>query len=153
MAPFRFRAAVVLDLRAREEDAAKTALAAAEAHFRAGQALLTAEEARRASAQTDLAAVERRGADLGTLLWHRNWIVRLAGSVDLLRRDLETRARQVRDAERRWHETRRKHLALERMRDRAWRRFQIDDARRDQKAMDELARIRYVMPDSQRSDT
>ena len=152
MPAFQFRAAVVLDLRAREEDAAKNARSLAEARFREAESALATEEARRRDAQTDLAGLERRGADLGTLLWHRNWIVRLAGSVDLLKRELNRRAEQVREAERLWREARRRRLVIERMRDRAWRRFQIDEARRDQKAMDELARIRHVLPDSQRSD-
>jgi flagellar export protein FliJ len=149
---FRFRAAAVLDLRLREEQAATALKTQAEARFAASRALLEAEETRRRESQDELVATERRGADVGTVLWHRNWIVRLAGSVDHLRRELQARAQEVGIAEARWRDARRKRLAIERLRDRAWRRFQRDEGQREQKAMDELARIRHVMPDAWRTE-
>jgi flagellar export protein FliJ len=152
MGPFRFRAAVVLELRRREEQAAVAAMAHAEARFREAGDAIAAEEVRRQTSQHDLAALQRRGADLGTLLWHRNWIDRLAGEVERLRGERDERARQVQEAGRLWHDARRRRLALERMRDRAWARFQREELRQEQKAMDELARIRHVMPDIWRSE-
>jgi flagellar export protein FliJ len=152
MAAFRFRAGVVLDLRRREEQAALAARAQAEARFREAKDAVAAEEARRQASQRDIAALQRRGADLGTLLWHRNWIDRLAGEVERLRGVLDERARQVQHAAGLWHDARRRRLALERMRDRAWQRFQREELRSEQKAMDELARIRHVMPDVWRSE-
>ena len=43
--------------------------------------------------------------------------------------------------------------AIERMRDRAWRRFQQEQHRQETKVIDELARLRFVMPDAWRDDT
>jgi flagellar export protein FliJ len=147
MATFRFRAEVVLDLRIKQEQAALGLRSQAEARFREAVDTVTATEMRRHDSQQELAALERRGSELGAILWHRNWIDRLRGLVELACRDREDRARELAAADGRWRETRRRRLAIERLRDRAWQRFQKDEQRREQKAMDELARIRYLTPD------
>jgi flagellar export protein FliJ len=152
MATFRFRAEVALDLRRQEEREALAGRARAEARFREAHAAVVAEEQRRETAQSNLVLLERQGSDVDTLLWHRNWIVRLAANVGQLRRDLEVRAREVRAADEVWREARRKRMALERLREHAWRRFQKEELRQELKSMDELARIRYVMPDAWRSE-
>ena len=144
MATFRFRAAVVLDLRIKQEQAALRLRSQAEARFREAVGAVAAAEGRRHVSQQELAALERRGSELGAILWHRNWIDRLRGLVELTCRDREDRARELADADGRWRETRRRRLAIERLRDRALERFRKDEQRRDQKAMDELARIRYL---------
>jgi flagellar export protein FliJ len=147
MATFRFRAEVVLDLRIKQEQAALGLRSQAEARFREAVDTVTATEMRRHDSPQELAALERRGSELGAILWHRNWIDRLRGLVELACRDREDRARELAAADGRWRETRRRRLAIERLRDRAWQRFQKDEQRREQKAMDELARIRYLTPD------
>ena len=147
MATFRFRAAVVLDLRLKQEQAALAVRSQAEGRFREAVGTVTATETRRHGSQQELAALERRGSDLGAILWHRNWIDRLRGLVELACRDRDDRARELAAADERWRETRRRRLAIERLRDRAWERFQKDERRREQKDMDELARIRYLTPD------
>ncbi len=147
MATFRFRAAVVLDLRLKHEQAALALRSQAEGRFREAVGTVTATEARRHGSQQELAALERRGSDLGAILWHRNWIDRLRGLVELACRDRDDRARELADADGRWRDARRRRLAIERLRDRAWQRFQNDERRREQKDMDELARIRYLTPD------
>lgn len=144
MATFRFRAAAVLDLRLKDEQAALAARSLAEARFLEAVGAVAAAEARRQSSQQDLTALERHGADVGAILWHRNWIERLRGLVALACRDRDDRARELADADGRWRDARRRRLAIERLRDRAWRRFQKDEQRREQKAMDELARIRHM---------
>jgi len=147
MATFRFRAAVVLDLRLKQEQAALAVRSQAEGRFREAVGTVTATETRRHGSQQELAALERRGSDLGAILWHRNWIDRLRGLVELACRDRDDRARELAAADERWRETRRRRLAIERLRDRAWERFQKDEQRREQKDMDELARIRHLTPD------
>jgi flagellar export protein FliJ len=147
MATFRFRAAIVLDLRTKQEQAALALRSQAEARFREAAGTVTATEARRHVSQQELAALERRGSELGAILWHRNWIDRLRGLVELACRDRDDRARELAAADGRWRETRRRRLAIERLRDRAWQRFQKDEQRREQKAMDELARIRHLNRD------
>jgi flagellar export protein FliJ len=144
MATFRFRAAVVLDLRLKQEQAALALRSQAEARFRDAVGTVTATETRRHGSQQELTALERRGSDLGAILWHRNWIERLRGLVELACHDRDDRARELADADERWRETRRRRLAIERLRDRAWQRFQKDEQRREQKDMDELARIRHL---------
>ena len=144
MAVFRFRAAVVLDLRIKQEQSALTLRSQAEARFREAVGAVTSTETRRHASQQELAALERRGSELNAILWHRNWIDRLRGLVELACRDREDRARELAAADGHWRETRRRRLAIERLRDRAWQRFQKDEQRRDQKAMDELARIRHL---------
>jgi flagellar FliJ protein len=147
MASFRFRAAVVLDLRVKQEQAALTLRSHAEGRFREAVGTVTATEARRHESQQELSALERRGSDLGAILWHRNWIDRLRGLVALACRDRDERARELAAADGRWRDARRRRLAIERLRERAWQRFQKDEQRREQKDMDELARIRHLTPD------
>jgi len=152
MATFRFRAEAALDLRRREEKDALLVRARAEARFREAHATLVAEERRRETAQANLVLIQRQGSEVETILWHRNWIVRLAANVDQFRRELEERAKEVRAADALWREARKRRMALERMRDLAQHRFQKDELRQEMKSMDELARIRYVMPDTWRSE-
>lgn len=153
MATFRFRAEAALDLRTREEKEALLARSLAEARFREVHEALEAERRRRETAQQTLVHVQRQGSDVDTVLWHRNWIVRLAANIDQLVRDLEARAREVKAADRVWRDARKRRLALERMRELALQRFQKDELRQEMKSMDELARIRFAMPDSWRTET
>jgi flagellar export protein FliJ len=153
MADFRFRAAAALDLRRQQETTASTALAQAEALFREAEARTAQAERDRRSAQERQIAAERQGTDAGTLAWHRNWIVRLAAVVDAQRREAEARALLARQAQERWREARRRRLALERMRERVWRRYQQEQQRQEIKVIDELARLRFVMPDAWRDDS
>lgn len=153
MAEFRFRAAAALELRKQQETGASTILAQAEAELRAVEArLLQAEDDRRAAQEQQLGA-ERRGSDISTLAWHRNWIVRLGATVDAERLAVEQKAAVVREAEQAWREARQRRLALERMRDRAWRRHQQEQQRQELKVIDELARLRFVLPDAWRDDS
>ena len=153
MAAFRFRAAVALDLRRAAESTALAARAGAEARFHEAHRVLQATQFSRDQAQRHLTDVQRGGSNVETILWHRNWIVRLGVSVDERRRELEARALDVRAADLAWRDARRRRLALERLRERAFRRFQYEEHRAEMKAMDELARIRYVMPDTARSES
>lgn len=153
MTEFRFRAAAALDLRRKQENTAATALAAAEAAFRAAEAHAAQADAHRRAAQAQEIAVQRAGAGAAELAWHRNWIVRLENDLVERRRQVDTLSQAVREAEAQWRKARQRRLTLDRMRDRAWRRFQQDQHRRELKVIDELARLRYVMPDAWRDDS
>ena len=148
MAEFRFRAAAALELRRRQETDAATALARAEGALRLAEARVAEAENDRRTAQEQQTIAERRGSDIATLAWHQNWIVRQTAAVDARRQDVQAREADVRDAEKVWREARRKHLALERMRERAWRRHQQQELREEMKVIDELARLRFVMAES-----
>ena len=146
MASFRFRAQVALDLRRKQEDLASEALARAEAAFREAKAQEIAAMADRQAACDARQTAERSGIGAAALEWHWNWINRLAAGIALRVRDAAAREADVAAAERAWHEARRRRRALERIRDRALRRHQQAEARKDEKAVDELARLRFVMP-------
>jgi flagellar export protein FliJ len=152
MAAFRFRAAAALELRSQQESSAATALARVEAEFRAAGARRDAAEAERRAAQERALDGQRTGIDGNSLLWHRNWIARLSDTVELRARELDTWAGAVREAERAWREARRRRLALERMRERAWRRYLQAEQRQELKAIDELARLRFVLAGEERNE-
>lgn len=144
MKPFRFRAGAALDIRRREEDAAAAALARAEGHFsEANRACLDMEHTR-ARAHDDQVEQARRGIDASTLMWHRNWIVRLDAVVDDLRESRRASEAAVTAARQAWQFARRRRLALERMRDRALARHQEAARRIEAIELDELARIRFT---------
>ena len=153
MTDFRFRAAAALDLRRRQETTLSTSLAVAEAEFRAAEAHASQAEADRRTAQEHLVTAERRGSDMPTLVWHRNWIVRLANDLAARRAYAETLAQTVREVEAQWRLARQRRLALERMRDRALRRHEQEQQRQEIKVIDELARLRFVMADIWRDDS
>jgi flagellar export protein FliJ len=147
MADFRFRAEAALALRRREEEEAAAAFGRAQAAF----AVLAERRARavadREAALAAPADLQRAGTDAATIEWHWNWITRLAATVERLGRDVEAQRAVVATAERGWYDARRRRLALERMRQHALRRFLRTQSREEQKTLDELARIRFVMPD------
>jgi flagellar export protein FliJ len=152
MAAFRFRAAAALDLRREQERAAGVALGRSEARFHeAERAAADAAQARR-DAEGSLMSTERQGTDQATLVWHRNWIARLAAAADTLAREREHAADETREARRRFYEARQRRLALERLRDRAWHRHQQQELQQELKVIDELARLRFVMPGTSRED-
>lgn len=153
MSDFRFRAAVALELRRKQENSAATALAVAEAELRAAEAHAAHADADRRTAQADQTAATRRGTDAETLAWHRNWIVRLSNDLAERRRQVDRLADVVREAEAQWRKARQRRLTLDRMRDRAWRRYQQDQQRQELKVIDELARLRYVISDAWRDDS
>jgi flagellar export protein FliJ len=147
VAPFRFRAAAALDLRRRQEDAAAAALGQAEAKFHEVSSTFSAAEAARRQALTDQAAQAREGIDAATLFWHRNWIIRLKATVDDCAATVRAQSVAVHDSRRKWQLARRRRLVLERLRDRSLKRHRADEQQAELKDMDELARIRFVMPD------
>lgn len=148
MPDFKFRAQAALDLRRTQEDEAAAALARVEAAYHAAQAAETGAMTDRQSACDTLQAAERSGIGAGALEWHWNWIHRLSGEIGRRRRELESCRAAVTAAERAWHDARRRRLVLERLRERAVRRHQQAESRRELKAVDELARLRFVMPDA-----
>jgi flagellar export protein FliJ len=153
MSDFRFRAAAALDLRRKQESDAAAALARSEAELRASEQLVVSGEALRRTAQQQLVSVERHGSDVATISWHRNWIARLSNDLADRRRQVQLVAAAVREAEQVWRQARQRRLALERMQERALRRFKQDQLRQEMKVIDELARLRYVMPDAWRNDS
>lgn len=146
--PVRFRAAAALELRRREEESAAIALARAEAERQAALTAWSAADQQRRQALAAQAAQVDRGIDAAVLFWHRNWIHRLRGTVDELAVELQRRTVALESQRRAWQLARRRRLALERLKERAWRRFQADDRRRERLVIDELARLRFLQADA-----
>lgn len=153
MSTFRFRARAALELRQKQEDAAaiarSTAIAAlSEARTRSDDA----HEARRRAQVTQMDR-QRHGTDVSAIDWHRNWITRLTALAEQLKAEIDARALALQHAERAWREARRRRLTLERMRERAFRRFQHDQQRRELAVINELATLRHGAPDMWRDES
>jgi flagellar export protein FliJ len=141
---FRFRAEAALDLRRTQETDAAAAFGRADAAARLAAETRSEAYATRDRAREDLAALGRRGTDVDTLVWHRNWIDHLGRRIADATRLCEARSAEAADARRAWEQARQKRRALEHLRDRALARFARDERRREAIAMDEIARLRYV---------
>jgi hypothetical protein len=144
MKPFRFRAAAALDLRRKQEDAARLAYAVAQnAASVADACVVEAHGAvdRAAEART---STERAGADAWLVSWHRSWIVRLRLEVEARQAEAAVSAAAAECAAasmRKAHQSRR---TLERLRDRGVQRYDAEVQRIELKEMNLLAGLRYV---------
>lgn len=144
MAIFRFRAAAALEARRRQEDDALAECTRKDGLKSAADARCTAIETRRREAAQALVGAQEQGQDSSTQGWHRNWIAGLSAAAVVAARDAAGAAEAVAHARRAWQEARKKRLVLERLRDRAWRRFRHEETRREQRVIDELARVRFT---------
>jgi flagellar protein FliJ len=142
MAKFVFRVQVALDLRRKQEDEAKQALAVAET--RKSEAERQRDETRLAIEET-LAKARAAATDVTLRLWYRNWIA--AQRMELERRELVVVQREadVKEAVKVAQEAYRKRRMLERMRERAHATFLADERREEQKAFDDLGSLRFSM--------
>ena len=153
MATFRFRAEAALELRRQQETAAARTLATSEAALRTAEAKVEQAERDRRSAQEQQVQALRHGSDVAAMTWHRDWVARLGLQMAVEQADAARCAGVVSEAEAAWREARRKRLALERMRERAVRRFAAEERRQEMKVIDELARLRFLMADESTRST
>jgi len=144
MQPFRFRAAIALDFRRRQEEAAETVLRRAEADWSTARARWELSRVRVGEANGQLASIARSGADGHVLGWHRNWIAGLQTEVERAGQIAAQMAVAASQARRVWQTARRRRLMLERLRDRALERYRQAESREELKLIDELARARYI---------
>jgi flagellar protein FliJ len=144
MRPFKFRADAALIIRRKQEDEAQRTLNTAHAAERlaleredaARAALARADEAVRTGFQAVTAA--------GELIWQGNWMTGLQRDLDRARQTLaERRSDRQRAAENAQH-ARMQVLVLERLKERQWRAWQLEARRAEQKALDELAGLRFA---------
>ena len=153
MSTFRFRAAAALELRRKQETEAATARAAAATALSEARGRLEQAEADRRAAQTTQLESQRHGTGAAAIDWHRNWITWLSARVHESIAEIETCARTLRSAEQARLDARRLRLTLERMRERAWRRYQRDQQHQELKLINELATLRHGTPDLWRDDS
>jgi|WetSurMetagenome_2_1015567.scaffolds.fasta_scaffold58277_3 flagellar export protein FliJ len=144
MARFRFRAQVALDLRQKQEEEAQRALGAARQARAVAAHALEHEERVLAEANTRAAVEEARAWDPSRAVWYRNWMKGQKQVIAAAHAVLETRRQEERAAAERAMEARRRARALERLRDRAWKAFQVAERRSEQKEFDMLGGLRYA---------
>jgi len=144
MKAFRFRAASILDLRRREEDEARSTLARANAvqHTAAERVQAAAQAAE--AARGRLGEVFQSGAPAWLLGWHQSWMTKQRLDLDARRRDLAGASAAVATANTALREAYRRRRVLERLRDRAWQRYQNEARRQELREMDLLAGLRYL---------
>lgn len=143
MGKFVFRVQVALDLRRRQEDDAKKALAVAESKKLEAERLR--DEARLALERTlsrGREAVDQAG-DVTLRVWYRNWIA--AQRLELERREqvVAQRDADARQAVKAAQEAYRRRRMLERLRERAHATFLVDERREEQKVFDDLGSLRF----------
>ena len=141
---FRFRAAAALDMRRKQEDTARLALAVAEQAVNAATQQAKAAADRVSDEGRKLVDAQREGTEAWRVQWHRAWIERQ-------RTDAAARAREVNDrtveagaAAALTRDAMKKRRVLERLRDRSWRKFQKDEHDQHVRDMNELATLRFV---------
>lgn len=144
MRPFRFRAEAALEVRRRQDEAARRALGTARiARLDAARA---AEEAGEAVADADRrgVAVLREARSIDAIVWQGNWMSGLERNVARARQVLEERRIDERRAAEIAQHARMQVRVLEKLKERAWRTWQLETRRAEQKALDELAGLRFA---------
>ncbi len=145
MARFIFRAQAALDLRRKQEDAAKLALAAAQARLREAEEALARGEARVAEALARARDIEAEASDPTLAIWYRNWIHRLRREVARCVQILDGRQADAKAAEAKALDARRAVRVIEKLRERAWDAHTTRERREEQKALDLLGVMQYAI--------
>lgn len=144
MRPFKFRAEAALDVRRKFDEDAQRALALARAATHAAGGVLSCALERIDSASRESAAAWQTSGTVDRLIWQRNWMVGLERDVDRARQALTDRENEERRAAEIAQHARMQVRVLERLRERAWRAWQLEARRVEQKAIDELAGLRFA---------
>ena len=145
MAAFIFRPQPALDLRRREADAAQ--LAVAEARVISDRAAYLFAEAQAAfeAGSARAAALDAAGGSITDVIWHRNWIRSLRRELVRTEANAEDRRVQLEAAEQVLVAARERVKALERLKERAIAAHQEHERREEQRAMNELATLRFAI--------
>ena len=144
MKAFRFRPESVLELRRRQRDAAQAALAAAERAKLEAEADLARSIEAHAAADESYRQTLAAGGDVAAFERHRNWIARLRAEKDRRTAVVNERGQAVAAATALVQSAHQSVRVVERLKDRARRRY--DEAVRQQelKEMDHIAALRYA---------
>ena len=141
---FRFRAAAALDIRRKEEDAARIALAQAERAV--AEAEMRLQQARDRVDQDGQRFVQEQCA--GTEAWrvqsHQAWIERQRRELLVRAHERANRAGEAAAAAQTAREALKRRRVLEKLRDRAWRKHERLAHEQHVKEMNELATLRFV---------
>lgn len=144
MRPFRFRPQAALDLRIKQEEVALGALAVAQNELATATVRATAAIDSAVAAADAFASAQLEGVN-GTLIgWHRSWIVKQRLEVDARRREAAVSAAGVAGATASVQAAHQRRRTLERLRERAGRKYQHDVQHEATKEMTLLAGLRYL---------
>jgi len=143
MKRFVFRAQVALEVRRQRDDDAQRELAAAEMRRRAASERLGDARGALRRGLDEAALAERREGDVALRVWHRNWIVGQRLEVERCAAQVRQRERDVENSAERAREAHRQRESLERLHDRALSAWQDAARHEEQKAIDELAGMRF----------
>jgi flagellar export protein FliJ len=144
MKAFRFRPESVLELRRRRRDAAQAALGDAERARLEAEADLTRSIEASAAAADAYRQVLEAGGDAGSFERHRNWIARLRVDRDRCRGVVDERQKAVDAAMALVQAAHQRVRVVERLKERARRRYDEDVRKQELKEMDHVAALRYV---------
>lgn len=144
MRRFHFRAQTVLALRQREEDAARTTLTRARALVERAHAKVAAARNAVSDAGGAFDAAAEAGSPNSLLEWHRSWIARLRADVQQALLTASAADQAAGAAAVALSRAMQKRRVLERLRERAWRRYCVARDRADAVEMDHLATVRFA---------
>ncbi len=144
MNDFQFRLESLLELRAEAEAAAAGRLAEAQSEVREAKRVYDALEAARASGRAELSDLESRGSDAGRLQTVRLLLDRLVYALDDALEVLTEGNKLLAERRDEYHRANRERRALEELKLKRHDTWSRDTARRDQRAMDEVATTRHV---------
>jgi flagellar export protein FliJ len=145
MAKFIFRAQAALDLRRKQEDAAKLALAEAQARLHEAERATVQAAGLLTDARQRARDTEAEANDPTLAIWYRNWIHRLRREVARCEQILDGRQADAKAAEAKALEARRAVRVIEKLRDRAWDAHTTRERREEQKALDLLGVMQYAI--------
>ena len=145
MATFIFRPQPALDMRRRDEERAQLVVAEARViSERAAQAHTDAQAAFEAGTAR-AAALDAAGGSITDVIWHRNWIRSLRRELVRTEANAEDRRVQLETAEQALVTARERVKVLERLKERAIEAHQERERRDEQRAMDDLATLRFAL--------
>lgn len=144
MRAFRFRAQVVLDLRRREEEAARAALARHRALSERAWGLVQRARGTLAEAGAALAREAAGGAPHQTLMWHQSWITRLRREARAAAEAAAAADQAAAEAVSAVQRATQRRRVLERLHDRALRAYREARSRADLAEMNQLATVRFA---------
>lgn len=145
MATFRFRPQAALDLRRRQQEAAQLAVSEARQQEEAAEAHRHEAASAFEAAATRAREADAVGGDVTLSIWYRNWIRAQRRELARCEAIAEDRRMQLREAESRLVEARRRVRVLERLRAHHWAEHQQRERQVEQRALDELATLQFAI--------
>src|SRR5262249_17143824 len=141
---FRFRGARILEWRRVQADAARVAFVRATESVREAAARGAEADGHNERAAHDHKAAMVRPSEIGTIVGYRNWIEKEREHAAACRRQHDQKRVAADQAAGVLQIAMRRVKVMERLRDRAWRRYLDADRAQEMKALDEFATQRFA---------